>query len=301
MSPARQAGPTTETGDQKMNNDQYNVPSNGVAGRPGTSVRVGEDWVGWSGIVAHPDSPLGSGGPGGFSPRFPLNADSASDLPSSMQPGPLGAVPLDAPAAAPKPAPKPANPAPTTTVESLGVQKEVQSDLVDYKIEAEVVADGTGGVTTGADTSFTKIASTAPEYDADGGKITKFKGKFTFKGTIRIETKYAADSNANSLSCYGRGTTDTDVANRDISLGFHESCHRADYKAYLSANKLPDPPAMSIGMKATDYDKAAAAFSASLTKYWADMTADSIKKTDDVGFTLKKSNQTNSCFVHILP
>ena len=31
------------------------------------------------------------------------------------------------------------------------------------------------------------------------------------------------------------------------------------------------------------------------------MKADSIKKTDDVGFTLSKANQTNNCYVHILP
>ncbi|MBI3864086.1 MAG: hypothetical protein HY290_19560, partial [Planctomycetia bacterium] len=171
---------------------------------------------------------------------------------------------------------------------------------VDYKIEAEIIADGSGG-STGADTSFSKIASSSPSYDAENGKITKFKGKFTFKGTIQIQTKYAADSTATSLSCYGRGTTTTDVANRDITLGFHESCHRADYQAYLKANALPDPPTMTIGMKSDDYDKSAAAVSKAITKYYADMTADSIKKTDDVGFTLAKSNQTNSCYVHVVP
>ena len=284
-----------------MNNELYSDSSTGAAGRPGTSVRVGKDWVGWTGIVSHPNSPLGSGGPGGFSPRFPLNADSGSDLPSPSQPSPLGAVPLDSPATTPKPAPKPANPAPTTTAESLGVLKEQQNDLVDYKIEAEITTDGTSGVTTGANTAFTKVASTSPPYEASGGKVTSFTGKFTFKGTITIQTNYASDSNVNTLSCYGRGTTDTDVANRDITLGFHESCHRADYKAYLKANSLPDPPSMSIGMKAADYDKATAAFSALLRKYWVDMEAASIKNTDDVGFTLKKSNQTNSCFPHVLP
>ena len=54
-------------------------------------------------------------------------------------------------------------------------------------------------------------------------------------------------------------------------------------------------------MKAADYDKAAAAFVTAINKYYADMKADSISKTDDVGFTLSKSNQTNSCFVHELP
>jgi len=284
-----------------MNNELNSGPRNGAAGRPGTSVRVGTDWVGWNGIVAHPNSPLGSGGPGGFSPRFPLNADSGSDLPSPSQPGPLGAVPLDSPATTPKPAPKPANPAPTTTVESLGVLKELQNDFVDYKIQAEIVADGTGGVTTGANTKFKDVASSSPRYNESEGKITKFKAKFKFNGTIKIQTKYASDSNLNTLSCYGRGTTKTDITNRDISLGFHESCHRADYKAYLKANTLPEPPTMSIGMLVTDYDQATVDFKDALKKFFDDMEAESISKTDDVGFTLNKANEENSCYAHILP
>src|SRR5579872_4430387 len=249
-----------------------------AAGRPGTSVRVGSDWVGWSQLVAPPNAPAGGGGPGIFAPRTPLNANVDSDLPSPAAPGPIGAVPLDN---TPTPAPKPPNAPPATSPASLGTIKEVQNEFVDYKIEAEVVADGSGGVTTGADTSFTKVASTTPGYDSADGKITKFNAKVTFKGTIKIQTNYAADSTASSLSCYGRGTTTTDVANRDITLGFHESCHRADYQAYLKANALPDPPTMSIGMKAADYDKAAAAFSAAVKKYYVDMQADSISKTDD--------------------
>ena len=268
-----------------------------AAGRPGTSVRVGNEWVGWTELVAHPNAPLGAGGPGNFSPRFPLNANLESDLPSPSQPGPIGAVPLDTPTAAPTPA----NAPPVTNPASLGIIKEVQNEFTDYKIEGEVVADGSGGVPTGAKTSFSQVSSTSPTYDSDAGKITKFQGKFTFKGTIKIQTKYAADSTADSLSCYGRGTTNTDVTNRDITLGFHESCHRADYQAYLKANTLPDPPPMSIGMKAADYDKAAAAFGTAIMKYYSDMHADSITKTDDVGFTLNKANKTNSCYVHVLP
>ena len=140
----------------------------------------------------------------------------------------------------------------------------MQNDLTDYKIESEIAADGAGGVTTGAKTSFMRVASSSPEYAAEGGKITKFNGKFTFKGTITIQTNYAADSTSSTLSCYGRGTTDADVKNRDITLGFHESCHRADYQDFLKKHALPDPPAMSIGMKATDYDAAVKTFAAAL-------------------------------------
>ena len=216
-------------------------------------------------------------------------------------PNPWRPEPLRDPITVPLDAPKPANPPPATNPRSLGVVKDVQNDLTDYHIEAAIVADGSGNVTIGAKTSFTRVASSSPSYDSQGGKITKFSGKFTFKGTITIQTNYAADSTASTLSCYGRGTTDADVKNRDITLGFHESCHRADYEDYLKNHDLPDPPTMSIGMKAADYDAAAKAFSAGLTKYYNDMEAESVKKTDEVGFTLSKSNRTNSCYEHVLP
>jgi hypothetical protein len=54
-------------------------------------------------------------------------------------------------------------------------------------------------------------------------------------------------------------------------------------------------------MKASDYDAATVAFTTAINKYYKDMEADSIKKTDEVGFTLSKSNKTNTCYVHILP
>jgi hypothetical protein len=259
---------------------------------------IGQPWIGWSQFVAHPSAPLGAGGPGNFSSPVPLNADAGSDLPSPWRPGPLG---QDDPVAIPTDTPTPANAPPATNPQSLGVVKQVQNEFADYKIEAEIVADGTGGVSTGAKTDFSRVASSSPTYESAGGKITKFSGKFTFSGTITIQTKYAADSNPSTLSCYGRGTTDTDVKNRDITLGFHESCHRADYQAFLKANDLPDPPAMSIGMKASDYDAATAAFGRAINKYYKDMEADSIQKTDEVGYTLSKSNRTRGCYIHILP
>jgi hypothetical protein len=253
-----------------------------TAGRPGTFVRVGPEWIGWTDRVTHPDARAGGGGPGHFT-RMPLGPADESDLPTPWRDAPTRAAPLDAPA------PKPANLPPATTPRSLGVVKEVQTDLIDYRIDAEVVTDGSGG-TSGALTEFSKPASRAPGYAAENGRITKFDGKFTFRGTVQIKTSYAPDATPKTLSCYGRGTTAVDV-----------SCHHADYEAYLKAHALPDPPAMTIGMKAADYDAAVAAFVKAVNGYWAAMQADSVRKTDEVGFTLSKSNSTNSCYVHELP
>ena len=268
-----------------------------TAGRPGTGVRVGHEWTGWKQNVCHPHASDGAGGPGHFAARTPLNLNAESDLPSPRQPGPVGMAPL----AASADKPKPPNPPPLQkTVLSLGVIKEVNNEFVDYRIEAEILADGFDG--DGAITDFSQPSSKAPEYDTSpDGKIIKFKGKFTFKGTIRIQTKYASEKEAGGLSCYGRGTTKTDVKNRDITLAFHESCHRADYEGYLNANELPDPPAMSIGMRAVEYERQAAAFVKAVNQYRADMKAYSLQETDEVGFTLSESNRTGNCYVHLLP
>jgi hypothetical protein len=266
-----------------------------AAGRPGTSVRVGDEWVGWTELVADPRAPAGAGGPGNFSPPMPLTVNEESDLPSPWRPGPSGVEPLDTLANPPTPA----NPPPVTHPGSLGVIKVEQNNFVDYRIDAAIVADGSGGAATV--TGFTKPDAVAPMYDTKDGKITKFKGKFTFKGTIKIQTTYAAGSSADGLSCYGRGTTDTDVRNRDITLGFHESCHRDDYQAYLKVNALPEPPAMSLGMNSGDYDNAVLAFVAERKEYWTDMSANSVTNTDEVGFTRSTANTTHGCFVHKLP
>ncbi len=270
-----------------------------TAGHSGTGVRVGHEWTGWKQNVCHPQAPDGAGGPGNFAARTPLNLDAESDLPSPRQPGAIGVEPLAK--AADKP--KPPNPPPLqTAVLSLGVLEEISAEFVDCKIEAEILADVIGGVEKEAVTDFTKPSLKAPQYDSSAdGKILKFRGKFTFKGAIQIQTKYASEKEPGGLSCYGRGTTKTDVKNRDITLGFHESCHRADYEDYLNAHVFPNPPAMSIGMRVVDYEKQTAAFVKALNQYWEQMKAYSIQKTDEVGFTLSEWNQTGNCYTHLLP
>ena len=37
----------------------------GNGGKAGRASRIGSDWIGWDGSVAHPDAPQGVGGPGG--------------------------------------------------------------------------------------------------------------------------------------------------------------------------------------------------------------------------------------------
>lgn len=252
--------------------------------------------MGWRGTIAHPDSPAGGGGPGHFS-RVRLAQRDQGTLPDPARPGPLQSIPLQG-----APAPRPANPAPGTNPRSLGVLKSVQTDLMDVKVDAEIVADGTGG-RAGAVTSFTggtAWTGPAPRHDSHS-RIVQFVGKFTWHGTVTIQTVYAAGFGPNTLSGYGRGTTDSDVRNRDITLGFHESCHRADFVSHLRTVPLPDPPQLAVGMTMTAYNTAISAFDRKLHAYVTAMEAESATNTDEVGYRRSTWRSTNRPFRHTVP
>ncbi len=191
---------------------------------------------------------------------------------------------------------------PPTQARSLGKLLQVQTPLIDVDIEGEVVRDGKGGVASGAVTRFTKLGGGGPGYVVDDdGKITRFSGKLRFKGKVSIQTRYASDAKATDLSCYGRGTTIGDRRSGDITLGFHESCHQADFASYLKNHPLPNPPQISIGMLASDYDAQLAAFLTAVESYWNDMEQTSHRRTDEVGHRKSEVERTGQCYVHLLP
>lgn len=265
-----------------------------TGGVPGSSENQDPEFVGWLGQVAHPDSPAGGGGPGGFT-RSPSPLTERHVPTSDKIPGPVQFVPADTET------PKPPNPPPATQVQSLGKLKEESSDLKDVLIDAKVVADGTSK--GGTQTDFTLPAMKAPAYDSDAetGMITKFKGKFTWKGTIEIKTVYGSGMSATDLSCYGRGTTDDDIRNRDITLGFHEHQHQVDFINYLKTHPLPETPEMKIGMTEDEYTTATDTFKAELATYHDAMKADSGAKTDEVGHHKSTWESTQECYLHLLP
>jgi hypothetical protein len=198
-------------------------------------------------------------------------------------------------------APTPANSPPATNPRSLGSKAQANDDLMDVSIDAEVLADGASS--GGVQTTISKPTSTSPGFvtNASSGRITAFKGKFVWKGTIEIQTVYGPDADASVVSCYGRGTTDGDVRNRDITLGFHEHKHQQDYVNYLSNNDLPDVPAMRIGMTPAEYQAETSRFSNELDAYFDAMEADTVANTDEVGHHKSTWESTNNCYVHLLP
>jgi len=200
------------------------------------------------------------------------------------------------------PAPRPPNLPPRTNPGSLGIQKSVKTDLMDVQVDAKIVADGNGG--DRPKTSFTHSHNRIrwPQYQADAhDKIVRLIGKVIWHDTITIQTVYPAGARPDQLSGYGRGTTQDDIRNGDVTLGFHESRHRNDYVAYLKAHLLPDPPKPEIGMTVTEYEKAAADFEEKLNAYYKDMDAESVAETDEVGYRKSTYESTGEPFRHVLP
>jgi hypothetical protein len=199
--------------------------------------------------------------------------------------------------------PLPANEPPPTEPRDLQALKRLVTPHVEIAVDAKVIRDARGGVNAGALTSFSKVPARSTTYAIDGdGKITRFNGKLTWKGTITIQTRYASGATPRALSCYWRGTTEADLRHRDITLGFHESCHREDYLAYLRSHPLPDPPEIAIGMLVSDYERNLTDFFSRIDAYWADMERDSVTCTDEVGgFSKTEADRTNKCHVHLLP
>jgi hypothetical protein len=196
--------------------------------------------------------------------------------------------------------PKAAQSPPVTKPRSLGVLKSVQSDWVDVKVEAEILADGSG---SSAKTSFNPGAGwSAPGYSTDAAqKIVGFTGKFTWHATITLQTVYAAPGDASKVSCYGRGTTDEDVRDGNVTLGFHESCHRSDFTSFLTGNPLPDPPALKLAMSEKEYKKQIKVFDEKLKAFFRTMNDQSEAGTDEVGHPKSAWLKTGKCYRHLAP
>ena len=158
-----------------------------VEGIAGKATIVGREWLGWRGVIAHPNSPAGGGGPGHFVQPSLAQLHTAT-TPSPWAPGPLRATPL-----AGAPAPRPPNLPPHTNPGSLGIQKSVKTDLMDVQVDAKIVADGNGGdrPKTGFTHSHNRIRW--PQYQADAhDKIVRLIGKVIWHDTITIQTVYPA-------------------------------------------------------------------------------------------------------------
>lgn len=123
------------------------------------------------------------------------------------------------------------------------------------------------------------------EYSGPKKIITKLVGPSPIiKATI--QTSYNSGAKPSDSSAYGRGTTTEDKRTGNISLGFHESCHRSDYISYIKAHV---PPVFSgkIGISEDQYKLATENYFQAVDDYLAACLKFSEDQTDEVGSPTK--------------
>jgi hypothetical protein len=185
------------------------------------------------------------------------------------------------------------NPPPVTKAGKSPVAKST-TETMEVDVQAEVLPDGRSGrKDIHGLTDFKPIGvggkkfATTPTYETkrkDGDTIvSKVNGRATLKGFIRIQTVYGPDAKATDPSDYGRGTTAQDIKAGNTSLGFHESCHQADFLAYLANHPLPEFTGV-VGMSVADFKAAGNEFGEAVNAFFKDMDQDSYDKTDEVGY-----------------
>jgi len=104
------------------------------------------------------------------------------------------------------------------------------------------------------------------------------------KAVLLIQTTYSKQGAEYMISGYGRGTTADDLKAGNITLGFHESCHRDDFIRYLNTQKLPSFDG-TAGMVGQDFLDDWSAFMSAFLKLPDTIGAWSKALTDDVGVT----------------
>ncbi len=268
-----------------------------AAGRPSPNRKsTPQAWQGWKGDVAHPQAPDGGGGPGFFRDPRSLTRENQNTLSDLDQPG--SPRPLNDSESEKITSPK-KNKAPQTVVKAPVEWIKKKTDQVDVDVKYEIAADKKDA-NQFANTDCVIPPANFSAHVPENGTI----GKLTWKGTIKIQTSYSdLKKNPEELTCYGRGTTKTDLANGDITLGFHESCHRKDFEDYLTdtSNTRPEIPELTKTMTTAEYDAAAEKFKKQFRDFETAINSYTVGKTDEVG-TFKSTIKTDAdCFLHILP
>jgi hypothetical protein len=245
---------------------------------------------------AHADSPAGSGGTGFFAPL-----GGSRTHPGTLGRGILFAGPVasaGAPAAA-----APAKPPPTTPVGKYDIWRlRIPSDQPQITIEVTltVLSDTTGEIQGDhAETNLEwETTFTGPDLDWEGKKVTKIKAPLEVTVAATMQTRYPEGLRPTAPSEYGRGTTTTDIANGDTSLGFHEWWHHEAVHAFTRSQLLRDRIRLNgvlvnadfpslVGMKPDDVKKFGASLKTQLDAYFNEAKRATGAPVDEVG--IKKS------------
>ncbi|MEO8281359.1 MAG: hypothetical protein ABI564_16800 [Ideonella sp.] len=194
---------------------------------------VPSSWINQSGRVAHPDAPAGGGGGGSFRSTSTLGITQDGEmLPDPQSPSARqvdqGLVQLAGETEAAK-AKRQA--APTIASDAAD---EVVNGIMTLKLKAD--DSGVSGI-VGALTSFNNNSTGQVNiHSNDQGFVDSVTN--TLSWTIEIFTQYGSGE-PEADAAYGRGTTQPDKDAGNVTLGFHESCHRADLLNYFRTEPIP--------------------------------------------------------------
>lgn len=270
-------------------------------------------WISREGVVVHPDAPAGSGGLGRFrmagslgegiepgSSRHPKSPSIRVDPLSDDEKAEVlnGGVKVTEPVR---------NPPPVTVPEELAL-KASTNPRIKINAKAKVEADGKkpnpagdAGARTFLNPSNVKaempqfaLPPNAPDEPPDTQAITGVVGDIVVKGTATIQVQYGDDAKPAAPAAWGRGTTPDDVKNKDTTVGFHESCHLADYKAYLTTTPIPIPDDIFKAKTIGQWKTAAAAIDAAIDSHFAACEAASRAKTDEIGTKMSSYVSTHA-------
>lgn len=271
-------------------------------------------WISREGDVVHPDAPAGSGGLGRFrtagslgnegsepgSARHPRSPSLRFESLSEDEKAEVldGGVKVTEPVR---------NPPPVTVPEEFAMKASTKARI---KINAKVRVDADGkkpspagdaAARTFLDPSNVKaempqfaLPANAPEPPPDGQAITGVVGDIVVTGTATIQVQYGDDAKPTAPAAWGRGTTADDVKNKDTTVGFHESCHLADYKSYLITTPIPIPDDIFRAKTVGQWKAAAAAIDAAVESHFEACEAASRAKTDEIGNTMSDYVSTHA-------
>ncbi|GAP36614.1 hypothetical protein [Piscinibacter sakaiensis] len=233
-------------------------------------------WVNEAGRVAHPDSPLGRGGPGSF--RTPGGYGAAYSehlLPAAEAPTARDVDPSLI-ALAEGEEQKKATRQPPPQVTSDG-----KAETLHKVFSVRILKDKSG--VAGVDGALTTIDRTAKgqitnRLDVDK-KVTSFSNGITW--AVDICTGYGTGK-PDADSAYGRGTTKEDIAAGNVTLGFHESCHRSELLAYLRDHP---PPTFDgkVGDTEAEFDDKKTAYQKAIDDYFTGVETHNEQVVDEVG------------------
>ena len=264
-------------------------------------------WISREGNVVHPDAPAGSGGLGRFRTAGSLGSEGndpfgarhpqAPSLRTEALSDEEKAEVLNDP---PKVIEKPRN-APPKTVPGTQSLKKSQASF-DLDVTLETVADNNAGTISGAKTILdgSKVAMTGITYEivpAEGqtepkqtDKVSALKGRAKITGKVTIQVVYGTVGGVRvkpeEEAAWGRGTKSGDASAKDITVGFHESCHRDDYIAYLKANLPIQSTGFKVGMTVADFDAEVTRIGTAIDNWFKDAETASRAKTDETGTTM---------------